>query len=50
MLVMMDNRYDKDAKKMDNKTRKIKKINHLIRPFEKVEEDEKILILHDIYS
>jgi len=50
MLVMMDNQYSKLAKGMDKKDRKIKKIHHLMKTFEEFTEDEKPLILYDIYS
>ena len=50
MLAMMDNHYDKSAKGMDKKERKIKKIHYLMKPFEEFEEDEKIMIINDIFS
>ena len=50
MLIMMDNHYDPKAKEMEKKERKIRKIHHLLKPFDEFEEDEKVYIVNDIFS
>jgi len=49
MLVMMDNHYNPKAKDMEKEERKIKKVHHLMKPFEEFSDDEKPLVFYDIY-